>query len=67
MVENFSLKKVVPVKPPRVTLSSLNTGEVLWKQTGVTTELKAKDTYGSENFGSSAVTTGGVIFIAATR
>lgn len=59
------------VKTPWGHLSAinLNTGEVLWKQAiGDYPELKAKGIHaGSENFGSSAVTAGGVIFIAATR
>ncbi len=68
----FLTKEGYPaVKPPWGHLSAvnLNTGEVLWKQTiGDYPELKAKGIHaGSENFGSSAVTAGGVIFIAATR
>jgi quinoprotein glucose dehydrogenase len=59
------------VKPPwgHLTAVNLNTGEVVWKQTiGDYPELKAKGIHtGSENFGSSVVTAGGVIFIAATR
>ncbi|MEO6000056.1 MAG: PQQ-binding-like beta-propeller repeat protein [Chitinophagaceae bacterium] len=59
------------VKPPWGHLSAinLNTGEVLWKKAiGDYPELKAKGiNAGSENFGSSAVTAGGLIFIAATR
>ncbi len=68
----FLTKEGYPgVKPPWGHLSAinLNTGEVLWKQTiGDYPELKAKGIHaGSENFGSSAVTAGGVIFISATR
>ncbi|MGI8634293.1 MAG: c-type cytochrome, partial [Segetibacter sp.] len=68
----FLTKEGYPgVKPPWGHLSAinLNTGEVLWKQTiGDYPELKAKGIHaGSENFGSSAVTAGGVIFIGATR
>ncbi len=68
----FLTKEGYPgVKPPWGHLSAinLNTGEVLWKQAiGDYPELKAKGIHaGSENFGSSAVTAGGVIFISATR
>jgi quinoprotein glucose dehydrogenase len=68
----FLTKEGYPgVKPPWGHLSAinLNTGAVLWKQTiGDYPELKAKGIHaGSENFGSSAVTAGGVIFIGATR
>jgi quinoprotein glucose dehydrogenase len=68
----FLTKEGYPaVKPPWGHLSAinLNTGEVEWKQTiGDYPELKAKGIHaGSENFGSSVVTAGGVIFIAATR
>ncbi|HZG26453.1 MAG TPA: PQQ-binding-like beta-propeller repeat protein, partial [Chitinophagaceae bacterium] len=68
----FLTKEGYPaVKPPWGHLSaiSLNTGEQLWKQTiGDYPELKAKGIHaGSENFGSSAVTAGGLVFIAATR
>jgi len=59
------------VKPPwgHLTAINLNTGEEVWKKTiGDYPELKAKGIHaGSENFGSSAVTAGGIIFIAATR
>ncbi|HTF29770.1 MAG TPA: PQQ-binding-like beta-propeller repeat protein [Flavitalea sp.] len=68
----FLTKEGYPgVKPPWGHLSAidLNTGKLLWKQTiGDYPELKAKGIHaGSENFGSSVVTAGGVIFIAATR
>ena len=68
----FLTKEGYPaVKPPWGHLSAinLNTGEVLWKQTiGDYSELKAKGIHaGSENFGSSAVTAGGLVFIGATR
>ena len=68
----FLTKEGYPgVKPPwgHLTAVNLNTGEFLWKQTiGDYPELKAKGIHtGSENFGSSAVTAGGVLFIAATR
>ncbi|HTE11820.1 MAG TPA: PQQ-binding-like beta-propeller repeat protein, partial [Chitinophagaceae bacterium] len=59
------------VKPPwgHLTAIDLNTGKEVWKQTiGDYPELKAKGIHaGSENFGSSAVTAGGIVFIAATR
>jgi quinoprotein glucose dehydrogenase len=59
------------VKPPwgHLTAIDLNTGKEVWKQAiGDYPELKAKGIHtGSENFGSSAVTAGGVVFIAATR
>jgi quinoprotein glucose dehydrogenase len=68
----FLTKEGYPgVKPPwgHLTAVNLNTGEVVWKQTiGDYPELKAKGIHtGSENFGSSVVTAGGVLFIAATR
>jgi len=68
----FLTKEGYPaVKPPWGHLSAidLNTGEILWRQTiGDYPELKAKGIYaGSENFGSSVVTAGGLVFIAATR
>jgi quinoprotein glucose dehydrogenase len=68
----FLTKEGYPgVKPPwgHLTAVNLNTGEVVWKQTiGDYPELKAKGIHtGSENFGSSVVTAGGVVFIAATR
>jgi quinoprotein glucose dehydrogenase len=68
----FLTKEGYPaVKPPWGHLSAvdLNTGEVLWRQTiGDYPELKAKGIHaGSENFGASVVTAGGLVFIAATR
>lgn len=68
----FLTKEGYPaVKPPWGHLSAinLNTGEILWKQTiGDYPELKAKGIHaGSENFGSSAITAGGLVFISATR
>ena len=59
------------IKPPwgHLTAIDLNTGKELWKQPiGDYPELKAKGIHsGSENFGASVVTAGGVLFIAATR
>ena len=59
------------IAPPwgHLTAIDLNTGKEIWKQPiGDYPELKAKGIHsGSENFGSSVVTAGGVIFIAATR
>ena len=59
------------IAPPwgHLTAINLNTGKELWKQPiGDYPELKSKGIHsGSENFGSSVVTAGGVIFIAATR
>jgi len=68
----FLTKEGYPgVKPPWGHLSAinLNTGEVIWKKPiGDYPELKAKGIHtGSENFGSSVVTAGGLVFIAATR
>lgn len=68
----FLTKEGYPaVKPPWGHLSAinLNTGEVVWKKPiGDYPELKTKGIHaGSENFGSSVVTAGGLIFIAATR
>lgn len=59
------------VAPPwgHLTAINLNTGKEVWKQTiGDYPELKAKGIHaGSENFGGSVVTAGGLVFIAATR
>ncbi|MEJ7766387.1 MAG: PQQ-binding-like beta-propeller repeat protein [Chitinophagaceae bacterium] len=68
----FLTKEGYPaVKPPWGHLSAinLNTAEVVWKvPIGDYPELKAKGIHaGSENFGSSVVTAGGLVFIAATR
>lgn len=47
---------------------NLNTGETVWKKTlGDYPELKAKGIHsGTENYGGSVVTAGGLLFIAAT-
>jgi quinoprotein glucose dehydrogenase len=60
------------IGPPWGTLTAINliTGEHVWKTTlGEYPELKAKGIppTGTENYGGSVVTAGGVIFIAATR
>jgi quinoprotein glucose dehydrogenase len=67
----FLTKEGYPaISPPWGTLSAvnLNTGEVVWKETlGDYPDLKAKGIHaGTENFGASAVTAGGLVFIAAT-
>lgn len=68
----FLTKEGYPaLAPPWGTLSAinLNTGEVEWKNTlGDYPELKAKGIHsGTENYGGSAVTAGGLLFIAATK
>jgi quinoprotein glucose dehydrogenase len=68
----FLTKEGYPaVAPPWGTLTAinLNTGEVAWKDTlGDYPELKARGIHsGTENYGGSVVTAGGVLFIAATR
>lgn len=59
------------VAPPWGTLTAidLNTCRVVWKDTlGDYPEWKAKGIHtGTENYGGSVVTAGGVLFIAATR
>jgi quinoprotein glucose dehydrogenase len=60
------------IKPPWGTLTAinLNNGETSWKTTlGEYPELKAKGVppTGTENYGGSAVTAGGLLFIAASR
>lgn len=67
----FQTKEGYPaVDTPWGTLSAinLNTGETVWKQTlGDYPELKAKGIHsGTENYGGSVVTAGGLLFIAAT-
>ena len=60
------------IKPPWGTLSAinLNTGEYSWKNPlGEYKELKAKGipATGTENYGGSVVTAGGLLFIAASK
>lgn len=59
------------VMPPWGTLTAinLNNGKVVWKVTlGDYAEFKAKGMHtGTENYGGSVVTAGGVLFIAATK
>lgn len=60
------------IKPPWGTLTAINlsTGEQSWKTTlGEYPELTAKGIAptGTENYGGSVVTAGGILFIAATR
>jgi quinoprotein glucose dehydrogenase len=59
------------IAPPWGTLSAidLNTGQYVWKKTlGHDTAFKnAKEPTGTENYGASVVTAGGLLFIAATK
>lgn len=59
------------IMPPWGTLTAvdLHTGNIIWKDTlGDYPEFKAKGIHtGTENYGGSVVTAGGVLFIAATR
>ena len=60
------------VKPPwgQLTAINLNTGEIVWKnRLGEFRELTAKGIpqTGTENYGGSVVTKGGLVFIAATK
>jgi quinoprotein glucose dehydrogenase len=68
----FMSKEGYPaLAPPWGTLNALdvNTGEYVWKQTlGHDTAIKgAKGPTGTENYGASVVTRGGLLFIAATK
>ena len=58
------------INPPWGTLQAidLNNGKVVWKQTlGDHPDMKAKGIHsGTENWGGSVVTAGGLVFIAAT-
>jgi quinoprotein glucose dehydrogenase len=67
----FLTKEGYPaIKPPWGTLNAvdLNTGEIAWKiPLGEHLEFKAKGIVtGTENYGGPVVTSGGVLFIAAT-
>ncbi|MFZ6024952.1 MAG: PQQ-binding-like beta-propeller repeat protein [Bacteroidota bacterium] len=60
------------IRPPwgSITAINLNTGEHVWQNTlGEHPELKAKGipATGTENYGGSVVTAGGLLFIAATK
>lgn len=59
------------IKPPWGTLNAINleTGQIAWKTTlGDFPEFKAKGIRtGTENYGGPVVTTGGLVFIAASR
>lgn len=59
------------IAPPWGTLNAidLNSGEMIWKDTlGDYPEFAAKGIHtGTENYGSSVVTAGGLLFIGATR
>lgn len=68
----FMSGKYPAIRPPWGTLTAINlhTGEHVWKTTlGEYPELKAKGVppTGTENYGSSVVTAGGLLFIAAAR
>ena len=68
----FLSKEGLPaISPPYGTLTAinLNTGKYVWRDTlGDYPYFAAKGLHtGSENYGSSAVTKGGLLFIAATR
>ena len=59
------------IAPPWGTLNAidLNTGRYMWKKTlGNDTAFKnAKEPTGTENYGASVITKGGLLFIAATK
>ncbi len=67
----LTLEGYPAITPPWGTLSAIDmsTGKIVWKNTlGDYPELKAKGIHsGTENWGGSAVTAGGLVFIAATR
>jgi len=66
----LTLEGYPAVSPPWGTLQAinLNNGQVVWKKTlGDHPEMKAKGIHsGTENWGGSVVTAGGLVFIAAT-
>jgi quinoprotein glucose dehydrogenase len=66
----LTLEGYPAVSPPWGTLRAidLNNGKVVWKQTlGDHPDMKAKGIHsGTENWGGSVVTAGGLVFIAAT-
>lgn len=59
------------ISPPWGTLNAvnLNSGEYVWKKTlgNDSTVKNAKEPTGTENYGASVVTAGGLLFIAATK
>lgn len=68
----FLSKEEYPaISPPWGTLNAidLNTGEYVWKQAlGRDTAFpKATEATGTENYGASVITAGGILFIAATK
>ena len=68
----FMSGKYPAISPPWGTLTAINlhTGDHVWKTTlGEYPELKAKGVppTGTENYGSSVITAGGLLFIAAAR
>jgi quinoprotein glucose dehydrogenase len=70
--KQFLTKEGYPgITPPWGTLSAIDlvNGRLIWKNTlGDYPELKAKGIHaGTENWGGSVVTAGGLVFIAATR
>ncbi|MDP3469052.1 MAG: PQQ-binding-like beta-propeller repeat protein [Daejeonella sp.] len=70
-IRPFLTKEGYPgIAPPWGTLSAidLNTGRLVWRKTlGDHPEMKAKGIHsGTENWGGSVVTAGGLVFIAAT-
>lgn len=71
-IKQFLTKEGHPgIAPPWGTLNAidLNKGKILWKKPlGDVPEFKAKGiTTGTENYGGSVVTAGGLVFIAATK
>jgi quinoprotein glucose dehydrogenase len=66
----LTLEGYPAINPPWGTLQAidLNNGKVVWKETlGDHPEMKAKGIHsGTENWGGSVVTAGGLVFIAAT-
>ena len=70
-IKQFLTKEGYPgIAPPWGTLNAidLNTGKLVWKKTlGDHPDMKAKGIHsGTENWGGSVVTAGGLVFIAAT-
>ncbi|SDT19513.1 quinoprotein glucose dehydrogenase [Mucilaginibacter mallensis] len=67
----FATKDGLPaIAPPWGTLSAidLNTGQYVWRDTlGQDEKFKNVKNTGTENYGGSAITKGGLLFIAATK